>query len=252
MTISTGEGAPSSIGPSSGEGDHDLQFAVARTLDEVLAAWGLLYNAYIRAGFIAPNPYGIHTVPQAVGEHVLVIIGLKDGVLASTISAIMDSPAGLPLDTVYAEELMKMRSEGRRPIEVGLFGDRRDLKAERSFSAIFELMRFTYHFARYMGATDVLCGIPPRRARLYARAFGFEQGGSLKAYATVKDNPVVLMRADIAQATAKASEHRAVEYFVKEPVPVDVFEGRFRFAPEIVAGSVLDAYLRAKRPAKAA
>jgi len=229
----------------------EQRFEVARSLDDVLEAWGLLYEAYVRVGFISPNPFELHAVPQAIGPHTLVMLGHVGEGVVSTISGIVDNPRGLPLDSVYPEELDALRAQGRKLIEVGLFGDRRILtgEADRTIHAIFELMRYTYYFGAYLGATDFVCGIPPRRARLYSRAFGFRPVGEVKSYATVEDNPVQLLHAETAYARENYSRHRALAYFIENPISDSVFEGRFHFEEEQLAGSRLEGYLEAKSAA---
>ena len=232
-----------------GETPQGLTYSVAETIEEVTEAWQLLYRAYLRAGYIKTNPFGIHTVPQAVGPRAVVILGRIRGVTVSTITAMIDGPRGLPLDSVYQHELDALRARGTTLMEVGLFGDRRDIVGEqddRTFTAVFELMRFTFSFGRGEGV-DFVCGIPPRRSRLYGRSFGFQAIGAPTTYSTVEDNPVQLMWADTAQSVANANRHRAIDYFLKNPVPAEEFARRFSFAPEAMAGSDLEQYLLYKQ-----
>jgi hypothetical protein len=222
-----------------------LSFAIAENLDDVLQAWRLLYQSYLRAGFIKPNPFGLHTVPHAIGPHTLVVIGHRHGEVASTISAISDSHLKLPLDSVYPDELDDMRDHGCHVVEIGLFGDdRKDV--DRSFYALFELMRFATYYCVSIGATDVVCGIPPRRAKLYARAFAFEPIGPEKTYDSVEGHPVILLRSNIAAGRLNSRFHRAIDYFANHPVSLDLYERRFRFDPDLVANSILGEFLRSK------
>jgi hypothetical protein len=222
-----------------------LTFYVAQTADQVIDAWHLLYHAYLQAGFIKPSPARIHTVPQAIGRHTAVVLGSISGVTVSTISAIGDSSLGLPLDKEYPDELAELRANGRKLVEIGLFGDRRDITADgdRNFNAIFELMRYAVYFGYHSGATDMICGIPPRRARLYARAFGFQMIGQEKSYDAVEGNPVVLLRAEVQAVKRDHAAHKAVDYWVKNPLPPDVYEQRFDFDPRKIRDTALDRYL---------
>lgn len=228
-----------------------MSFRVARSLEEVTEAWRLLYRAYLQAGFITPNPQRLHTAPQSVGPHAAVVLASIGEVTVSTITAIRDSERGLPLDSVYAAELDVMRQRGGKLLEIGLFGDRREIigDPDRTFNAVFELMRFTFFFGYHHGVTDFLCGIPPRRARLYGRAFGFKPVGEIKSYATVDDNPVQLMHSTLDYTLANKDRHRALAYFFERPVPADAFADRFDFDPAALAGSDLGSYLARKQVA---
>jgi hypothetical protein len=224
-----------------------LTFRTAKSLEDVLSAWRVLHNAYVHVGFITPNSFGIHTVPQAIGPHALVVLGQIQGLTVSTISAIGDNPLGLPVESVYPQEIAQLRGEGRKLLEVGLFGDRRSIDSDRNFNAVFELMRFTFYFGLQMGVTDFLCGIPPRRARLYGRAFGFVPFGPEKSYSTVNENPVVLMRADVPLYLKGRARTRAIDYWLNTPLPPDAFDDRFLFSPQQLAGTPLEAYLQSRR-----
>src|SRR5690349_21354447 len=114
---STAKGAAADAFPPSG-----LVFQTAKSLDDVVAAWRVLHDAYVRVGFITANPFGIHTVPQAVGPHSLVMVGQIQGLTVSTITAIGDNPLGVPVESVYPDEIAQLRSQGRKVLEVGLFG----------------------------------------------------------------------------------------------------------------------------------
>jgi hypothetical protein len=227
------------------EASSGLKFEVARNLEDILESWQLLYQSYLRAGFIKSNPYGLHTSHNAIGAHTTVIVGRRHGEVASTISAIVDTPLQLPLDSVYPDELAQLRSQGKKLVEIGLFGDDR-LDVDRSFYALFELMRYATYYAYFAGATDIICGIPPRRARLYSKAFAFKPIGSQKSYSSVEGNPVVLLISNVDEGKQNHRFHRAIDYFVKNPLDPNTFDHRFQFRPEDMENSPLDGFLQHK------
>lgn len=238
------EQANPSAHPDAPQGSREsgLHFSVAETLEDVTDAWHLLYHVYRRVGYIPDNPFELHTTPHAIGEQNLVVSAKIQGLTVGTISAIHDGELGLPLDAVYHKELDALRQQGRRMLEIGLFADRRQ-DIDRSFITILELMRFTFYFGYHQGTTDCICGIPPRRAKLYARAFGFEIIGEPTSYASVLDNPVVLLRSSREYITANLEKHKAMDHFAQNPIPREVFERRFRFLPPQMSGSQLEKYL---------
>lgn len=222
-----------------------LTFRVARSLDDVLSAWQMVYTAYRRKELINPNPYRIHTAPQALSPHTAVIMGCLGPLTVSTLTAYVDSPAGLPLDRVYPEELQGLRGQGRTLLEVGLFADRRKHLA-RTAEALFQLMRFAFYFGLQLGMTDFVIGVHPRHARFYVRALGFDYWGDEKTYAAVRDHPVVLLRGDIREKISRKPLHPALDYFQKNPVSQETFDQRFSFEPQQVAGSILESFLASR------
>ena len=222
-----------------------LTFEVAQTEAQVRSACRLLYNVYRRSAFIEPNLYRLHAAPEAVGSHATVILGRTGGETVSTISSVGDSELGLPLDSVYHDELNHLRGRGRRLVEIGLFADRREGNRRSSLAAM-ELIRYAYWFGRYIGATDYICGIPPRRVRMYRNAFGFQPVGPLKRYACLTDNPVQLMHVDAAHIRRHHESYRGINYFETNPMAPDIFDSRFRFDAPSMARSPIQRYLNRK------
>ena len=95
----------------------------ATSLEHVQSAWRLVYDRYTEMGLIDPNPFRIHAVPTAVGEHACVIWGPEGLEVGYTMTLFRDNPMGLALDSVYASHLDKLRRNGRRLLEVGMLAD---------------------------------------------------------------------------------------------------------------------------------
>jgi hypothetical protein len=227
-----------------------LNYSVARTLDEVVEAWQLVYDAYHRDDLIDANPFRLHTVPQAIGPQTSVVLGCLGPLPVSTVSAYTDGPAGLPLDTVYHAELQQARAAGRKIMEVGLFADRRE-HLNRAAEGLFELMRFVYYFALYLPVDDVVIGVHPRHVPFYTRFFGFEQAGGMRNYPTVKDRPAVLLRFDMHSIPGRQALPKGLAYFVENPVPSVLFDKRFEFAEGIPPESPLRRFLTSRASASA-
>ena len=222
-----------------------MTFDVATTVSEVMEGWGVVYKAYAETGLIDPNPYRLHTALSAVGPDTAVIVGRAGGKAVSTASSIADGPHGLPLDCVYREELDEIRAPGRRIVEIGLLADHhREEDGGDSASCVFESMRLAFHFVRYLGATDFVCGMHPRRARLYSRIFGFTPLGTPRTYSSVKNHAVILMHGTVEHAEQCHARYRATDYFMKNPVAAEVFDRRYRFDAASLQASALGRYLR--------
>jgi hypothetical protein len=223
-----------------------LKFSVASSLSEVQEAWGLVYQSYRREGLIDANDYGIHTTEAAVGPESAVILACLGPLLVGTLSAYKDTPVGLPLDTVYHPELTALRQAGRRLMEVGLFADRRE-HMNRAAEGLFELMRYAFHFALQVGIDDGVIGVHPRHAPFYMRLFSFERLGPIRAYPTVKDNAVVLLRIKLRESLAAVPLARGIAYFVEHPVAPAELKARYRFDDPLLPGSPIGQFLVARR-----
>lgn len=219
-----------------------LTFEIATNYEQVETAWSLVYRAYLRAGLIRPNKHKLHTVSQTIQKNTAVIFGSIGGMTVSTLSAYTDCETGLPLDTVYEDELKQMRDEGRRLAEFGLFADRRE-HLFRSIEALLELIRHATYFGLACNATDGVIGVHPHHANFYTRLLGFDQVGPVKTYATVKDNPVVLLRIDWAKATAQQKLPRGLRYLANNTIEPEYFDARYDLAGPGLAGTAIEQYL---------
>jgi len=215
-----------------------LTFGVAQTLDEVLAAWRLVYSAYLRSGLIDPNPFELHTTPRAVGPHTAVIIARLGDVVVGTLSAMLDNPGGLPLDAVYPAELAALRREGRRLMELGLFADRRE-QLSRSLGTLLEMMRLATYFGIYNDRTDAVIGVHPRHAPFYVRYLAFNVIGQQSTHPGVKDHPVVLLGMNWLKEKNRATRSAGIRYIADNPVGEEAFRDRCSFQATAIQDSPL-------------
>lgn len=221
-----------------------LRYDVARSLDDVIEAWRLVYAVYRRAGLIDRNAAELHCVPHAIGTDSVVAIGRIESLVVNTLSAYHDGPQGLPLDSVYRRELDWLRRQGRSLIEVGLFADRRE-HLYRSIEAVMSLMRLSTYFGVHTGATDAVIGVHPHHAAFYCRMLGFTQIGDEKSYETVNHKPVVLLHLNWVEATSAVKPCRGIRQFVENPVETGYFNDRVDLTWEAVADSPIGRRLEA-------
>lgn len=229
----------------SAEGAAALSFDVARTHAEVIEAWSLVYASYRRIGLIDPNPQRLHTTPFAVGNKVAVNLGRLGHQIVSTITAIGDSDAGLPLDCVYKPQIDGLRAAGLKLFEVGLLADRRE-NISRSANALFDLMRWAFFFAMHHEGTDIIIGVHPHHAAFYRRCLGFEIFAEESVHPGVKDHPVVPLRLDMRAKIQRPPLPRGLTYFLANPVEARTFEGRACLDAQHIRGTLIDHYLREK------
>jgi len=241
--------------PSSG------RFHVATTLDEVVKAWSLTYDVYSANDFVDPNQHKLHTVPQAVNPKTAVFYSTSGEKVDATLTAILDGPMGLPLDTVYKNELDILRRKGRRLNEHGMLAHLTHMTgsqetnarnhADQVRSTLIHLICRSVFFGLAMNCTDTVIGVHPKHARFYKRAFGWELCGPERAYPTVNNRPVVLMKLDYSEVLRREELPYAFEFLLNNPIPLDTFQQRYSFDPRDFttdSSQPLHAYLCEKYP----
>jgi hypothetical protein len=217
----------------------------ATSIEQVESAWRLVYDRYSEMGLIDQNPFGIHAVPTAVGQHACVIWGPEGPAVGYTMTLFRDNPMGLALDSVYASRLDKLRRKGRRLLEVGMLADRRR-SAARGVGALFSMMRWAVHFGLHTDVTDIVIGVHPRHAQFYERCYGFEQFASPTTYPLVRNNPVVPLRLRLLEQLSRDVLPRGLADARNNPIPASAFSHRFAFEPEQLRGSAIAGFLDAR------
>ncbi len=246
-----------------------LHFTVAQSVEQVIEAWRLVFDACHRAGLIAYNEHRLHfTRPAATGRSAI-ILGSIRGLAVSTLTAVADDAdpprsdgdgntggdargGGLALDHTFGPQLDVLRRQGRRLMEVGLFADRRR-HLSRTTESLLQLMRYAFHFGLAQGVTDFVIAVCPRHRRFYERFLGLEaigeplprKGPSGAGRDGAACEPVLLMRGDINERLNRQPLHPALAWFMQHPIPAAAFAGRFGFEPEMIAHTPIAAVLAA-------
>ncbi len=203
-----------------------LSFSVGSTLDEVMEAWSLVYDSYRQLGLVDPNHWGVHCTTHAFTNDSAVIRGCLHGRCVTTMTGYLDHPDhGLPLDSVYPEELARLRDQGHRLIEIGLFADRRG-EIKRARTALLELMRWTAYFGLNHQAQQAVIGVHPHHAKFYAKCLGFKIIGAEKSYGIVNGAPVVPLFLDWAACSTEAQAPRGVQCFMADQLPAEAYAHR--------------------------
>lgn len=218
-----------------------MAVSLATSLDQVIEAWRLVYRCYTRARFIDSNPWGIHTVRPAVAPDTAVILGHRRSRLANSMTVHFDGALGLSLDAVYREELDRLRGEGRKLAEVGLFADRRDFSV-RSTNPLMQLMGVVWHYSTTHGVTDGVIGVNPRHEKFYSRWLGFERIGPIRQHRLV-DAPVALLHLKWKEAVCRSPMPRGYPMILARPFGREYFADRLQLESSTVEGSIIADFL---------
>ena len=196
---------------------------VANTLSEIIEGWKLVYQQYVKLALIDSNPFSVFTYPEYLSRNSAVILGKVGDRNVCSISAVLDSRQGLPLDACFHHELDELRKEKKKLIEIGLLAS---LSETASPFYIIELLSSIAHFGAYSNYHDYVIGVHPRRAKFLQKLFGFNQVGAIKKYHKLHDSEVILLHAGAQEFETHAK--KAIQaIYVKE---TDLkFENRFRF-----------------------
>lgn len=171
---------------------------IASTFEERLQSFGLVYDNYVESQLMEPNPQEIRVTPYHLQPTTSILLAKERGEAVATVSLIGDGPLGIPMESIYAEEVEDQRQLGYTFGEVSCLAVR-DLSFKRFLPVFKQLMRLMMQHARVCGMDRLLIAVHPRHARFYERTCGFVRFGTEKLYPSVKNNPAVACYADFSE-----------------------------------------------------
>ena len=195
---------------------HGAKIFRATTLEDLVGAYRLTHDVFLRQGYILPDETGIRIRPfEALPETATFIAKSGEEVVGVT-SIVIDSPElGLPTDKAFKVELDRLRAQGRKICEGTnwLVAD-----SYRNSAVMTELMRCSFAHALAVGCTDFLGTVSPGHAKFF-NLLGFEQISDVRSYSKEIEDPVVVVRFDLS-ALSKVLEdiiegQDEVELFLK-------------------------------------
>jgi hypothetical protein len=141
--------------------------------------------------------YRVAFCPYVRLHHLLdestVFVAVSRGRIVGTVTTIVDSEAGLPMEALYEEEVMSLREAGRRPCEfcsVALEPN----PGSGTARLLLDLFRLAYRHATWVsGASDVCITLKPSHAAFYHR-LGFVRMGRSKQDPRFADADTIALR----------------------------------------------------------
>lgn len=157
------------------------------------AASYLIHKRYSWRGYMSAD--GAASNAATARPHAVTLVANDHDKALATISVGFDSPDGLLVDTLYGEEVERLRLDGARLCE---FTKLAVETGERSREVLAMIFHIAYMYARRLhDCTDLLIEVNPRHVRFYRAALGFEVCGPERMCPRVHA-PAVLLRLDLA------------------------------------------------------
>lgn len=173
---------------------------IAQTPAERLAAARLVGAMYMNEGYLAQMVAPAGETPAFYALHhlldetlVFVARDAVTGEVSGALAMVIDSPAGLPMDTLYREDLDALRGAGRKLCEFCSLAVDPKL-GSRSTGLLLALFRAAYRCAYYvLGVDDVCVTLKPSHAGFYKR-INFERFGGVCQDPRFKNADTIAMR----------------------------------------------------------
>lgn len=169
---------------------------IASEPEELKGAFRLVYRSYLRSGLTEPNPHRMRVTPYHLLPTTEVVIATIRRDVICTVTLVGDGQLGLPMESIYREEVAQRRAQGVSVAEVSCLADRRR-SLVRSFPVLVEVMGLMAQCARRRGIEELLIAVHPRHAGFYERFIGFKSIGRERVYGSVCNKPAVALALDL-------------------------------------------------------
>jgi len=201
---------------------RDIEVKLASGLSEWEAAFRLVRKNYVDNGYEAPSGKLLRFTPYHAIQETKVLVAMRQGGLLATVTVVPDNrPLGLPLETLYGEEVEGLRRQGRRMAEVtslaagGL--------SQREFTQVFATMiRLLMQCHLREGGDTWVIAVNPRHRSYYTKMLGFAPLGPCRAYETVAGAPAEAYW--LTESLMKAADSKLYSPVFQQPLPDELLE----------------------------
>src|SRR5207249_7362589 len=91
-----------------------ITIKIASTRAEREAAFRLVYQRYLASGLCAANPHGMRVTPYHLLPTTTVFVAIYRGEVILAVSLIGDGGEGVPMESIFPEEIQNLRNQGVR------------------------------------------------------------------------------------------------------------------------------------------
>jgi hypothetical protein len=179
---------------------------------------------YSEKGYVESEEDELHfTLYHALPDTVTFIAKEGDRVL-TTMSLVPDNMVlGLPMESVYAEEIEDLRLKGKRLNEVTCLADA-DLPLRQFVPVFMAMSRLLLQYNASQGSNELVIEVNPRHVKFYRKVWGFVPIGPRRACPLVQGAPAEAFYMDIHLMRENAST--TYEFAYSEPLPQEALVSR--------------------------
>lgn len=148
-----------------------LSFEMARTKEDLEAAFRLLHDAYVEQGFIQPQENGMRLTIQHALPTTSILVAKINQRVVGTISVMRDTALGLPMEKVF--DIGPLKRSGKRVAELSCLAIHPDYRRKMGGHIFFPLTLYAATFAeRSLGTDHLILNLYPQHADFYNAIFG--------------------------------------------------------------------------------
>ncbi len=217
----------------------DVVVAPVQSVEELRQCYRMVYDGYLARRYCKPKESKMHYHYYSLLPDSRTFCLKEKEKVIGTVTVLLDSPCGLPMESLFAREIEHLRNKGRKLAEVSLLSMAMQDNNKKMFSLtnidkqvrLFRLFKIALNYMRYAaGVTDVIIGVHPKHETLY-KYICFKAIGPPKSYSGARNNPALPLHLDFPVAEDSASFNAV---FMSNPIAVEYMNNGLKFNADIV------------------
>jgi len=205
----------------------ECEFRPVKNSAEFKVCSHLVYLEYLKKQYAIPNKNGLRlSIHQLIQHSTTMIVVFKNKYILGTITAVEDSPLGLPMDSLFKEELNGLRKKGRHIFEATMLAmndhilNYPGVPNNVRLAVLLHLFKATFKHIRENTVMDTCAACFHPRHELFYQAMQFKQMGELKNYSSVQGNPALAYNMDL-NCTGDSTFTKMKDFFgLSGPKPI--------------------------------
>jgi hypothetical protein len=166
-----------------------VRVKIASEFDELKGAFRLLATNYRACGYESPSIGLFRFTPYHVLPTTVTLVAKHENHVVATLSVVLDTElCGLPMESVYREEIDGLRREGRHVAEATCLADQ-DLGIHEFVRVFKTLIKVGMQYHVRQGGDSWVIAVNPRHRVFYQKVLGFVPLGPRRAYPSVQGHP---------------------------------------------------------------
>lgn len=169
---------------------REIHVKIASERTEWRDAFQLVSSNYQAKGYEEPFASKVRFTPYHALPDVVTLVAMLGEKILATFSLVPDNTLlGLPLGSIYGDEIRSLRQSRRRLAEVTSFAADEELKL-REFRPVFvALIKMMMHYHLSQGGDTWVLTVNPRHRDFYTKGMGALPLGPPRVYSSVQNHP---------------------------------------------------------------
>lgn len=208
-----------------------ISYKFAQETYELESSFELVWKSYVKVGLQADDGQILRITKYHLLPTTKILVAIhhpeldkknpdyeklkEPGLVVGTLSLVLDSPLGLPMEEICGEEIAELRDDSRILAEIIALAVDPDFRKDNLMMYLYKLL---FQYARYKGVTDLACSVTKKHLQFYRRMLLFSPLGKIKKYSAANQ-----LETQCHVLNLQHAEHEAQEIYHSRHFDADLY-----------------------------